>query len=79
MLLLTFVNACPWFSVLCSSGCPCSSLGPLVWAISWMSQWYHLLDSVFRRTHLFGFLLMFCLCLFSTFYDEVTTCELLGH
>lgn len=54
-----------------------TGMGTYIPAVSQMSQWYHLLDSVFCRTHLFGFLLMFCLLfLFSTFYDEVSTCEL---
>lgn len=32
-----------------------AGMGTYIPAVSWMSQWYHFLDSVFRRTHLFGF------------------------
>lgn len=73
MLLLTLVNACPWFSVLCALllRMPLlltqpAGLATYVPAVSWMSQWYHLLDSVFCRTHLFGFVvvvvLSVCFC-----------------
>lgn len=81
MLLFTFVNACPWFSVLCFSGCPWSSLSPLVWAHIFQ-QFLGCLSGTTSWTQCFVELTWFfcfvCLFLFSTFYDEVTTCELLG-
>lgn len=56
MLLLTLVDACQWFSVLCALllRMPLlltqpAGLATYIPAVSWMSQWYHLLDSVFCR------------------------------